>query len=70
VLIRLLEDSSFRALITNKALQFAAETSWPLVANAHLDVYRRAIAAVSANLAAGIGRSKYAQATSGQLRGA
>jgi glycosyltransferase involved in cell wall biosynthesis len=70
VLIRLLEDSSFRTLITNKALQFAAETSWPLVANAHLDVYRRAIAAVSANLAAGIGRSKYAQATSGQLRGA
>jgi glycosyltransferase involved in cell wall biosynthesis len=65
VLIRLLEDCSFRTLIASKALQFAAETSWPLVANAHLDVYRRASAAVAAELAAGIGRSKYAQASSG-----
>src|ERR1700733_13820252 len=65
VLIRLLEECSFRTLIASKALQFAEETSWPLVANAHLDVYRLAIAAVSAELAAGTGHSKYAQAGSG-----
>jgi glycosyltransferase involved in cell wall biosynthesis len=69
VLIRLLEDCSFRTLVANRALRFAAETSWSIVANAHLEVYHQAIVAVSANLAAGIGRSKYAQATSGQFRG-
>jgi glycosyltransferase involved in cell wall biosynthesis len=70
VLIRLLEDVSFRTLIASKALRFAEETSWPLVADSHLDVYRRAIAAAAAEPAAGIGPSKYAQASSGQLRGA
>lgn len=71
VLARVLEDDSFRALIASKALRFAEETSWPLVADAHLDVYRRAIKAVAAEpAAAGTGPSKYAQASSGQLRGA
>ena len=70
VLIRLLEDCSFRTLIARKALQFAEDTSWPLAANTHLDVYRLAIAAVSAELATGTGRGNYAQAGSGYLRGA
>ena len=67
VLMRLLEDCSFRSLIASKALQFAAETSWPLVAHAHLDVYRRATAAVSSEFTAGIGWSEHAQAGSGYL---
>jgi len=70
VLIRVLEDDSFRTLIASKLLRFAEETSWPLVADSHLDVYRRAIAAVATEPAAGVGPSKYAQASSGQLRGA
>ena len=70
VLIRLLEDCPFRTLIVNKSLQFAAETTWPLVANAHIEVYHRAIAAVGAELPAGVGGAKYAQAGSGYVRGA
>jgi glycosyltransferase involved in cell wall biosynthesis len=70
VLIRFLEDCPFRTLIASRALQFAAETSWPLVADAHIEVYRRATAAVSAEFTVGVGRSKYAQAGSGYVRGA
>src|SRR5271157_121132 len=51
VLIRLLQDSSFSTLVASKARQFAAETSWPLVANAHLDAYRLANTAVPAGFA-------------------
>ena len=62
VLIRLLEDCSFRALIASKARQFAAETSWPRVAKSHLDIYRRAITAARGP---SLGRSQYALASSG-----
>jgi glycosyltransferase involved in cell wall biosynthesis len=65
VLSRFLEDRSFRALIVAKTLRFAAETSWPIVAKAHLDVYRRVIGAPPAELASGIQRHNYAQADSG-----
>ena len=68
VLVRLLEDGAFRARIAGKALQFAAETGWPLLANAHLDVYRRAAAAVPAEFPAGMGWSDHAQAGSEYLR--
>jgi glycosyltransferase involved in cell wall biosynthesis len=68
VLLRLLEDGVFRARIAAKALQFAAETSWPRLANAHLEVYRRAAAAVPAVFTAGMGWSNHAQAGSQYLR--
>lgn len=68
VLIRVLEDRSFRTLVASKTLRFAEETSWPLVADAHLDVYRRAIAAVAAEPVAGIGPSQYAQTSARPLR--
>ena len=70
LLKRLLEDYPFRTLIAGKMLQFATETSWPLVANAHIEMYRRATAAVSAELLAGIGSNRYAHADSGYVRGA
>jgi glycosyltransferase involved in cell wall biosynthesis len=68
VLVRLLEDGAFRARIAARTLQFAAETSWPVLAKAHLDVYRRAAALVPAGLTAGIGWSQHAQAGSEYLR--
>jgi len=68
VLVRLLEDGAFRARIAAKTLQFAAETSWPLLANAHLDVYRRAAAALPAAFTAGMGWSHHAQAGPEYLR--
>jgi glycosyltransferase involved in cell wall biosynthesis len=70
VMIRLLEDCAFRTQIANKALQLAAETSWPLVANAHIEVYHQAAAAVDAEVAAGVGGGKGAQVGAGYVRGA
>jgi glycosyltransferase involved in cell wall biosynthesis len=70
VLIRLLEDCPFRTLIASKGFKFATETSWPLIANAHIEVYHRAAAAVEAEFSAGVGGGKHAQAGSGYVRGA
>jgi glycosyltransferase involved in cell wall biosynthesis len=64
-LLRLLDDRSFRTAIVTRILQFAAQTSWPVVAEAHLEVYRRAIGVGPAEVATRIERHSYAQASPG-----
>jgi glycosyltransferase involved in cell wall biosynthesis len=70
LLIRLLEDCAFRTRIAGKALRFASQTSWHIIAKAHLEVYHRATAAVEAEFTASVGGGRDAQADSGYVRGA